>query len=344
MPELEDQRLRSVNMVQLGRALTDPAMKPKVRALIVYNSNPAAIAPSQNLVLEGLRREDLFTVVHEHLLTDTARHADYVLPATTQVEHLDLLWSWGHDYLTLNQPAIEPVGEAIPNTELFRRLAAAMGFEEEYFNDSDLDLVRLALTSDHPNLAGITYQSLVRDGWARLRLPEGWLPFAEGGFPTPSGRCELYSEQMASWGMDPLPGFVPSPESAAGNPELAARYPLSLVTGKSALHFLNSSYGGLERHRRAEVEPRLDLAAEDAARRGIADGEMVTVHNDRGRVTLRVRVGDRVRQGVCAMPSGWWASLSPGGSSANALTHDGLADLGGGGDFHDTLVEVSQGG
>ena len=260
-PELEDGRIRSVNMVQLGRALTDPRMDPPIRALVVYSSNPPAIAPSQNLVLEGLRREDLFTVVHEQVLTDTARHADYVLPATTQVEHWDLLWSWGHDYLTLNQPAIEPVGEAIPNTELFRRLGTVMGFEPELFGDSDQDLIRLALDSNHPSLQGISFEELMKTGWARLRLPEGWTPFAEGGFPTPSGRCELYSKDLARWGMDPLPGFTPSPESAAGNPELAARFPLSLITGKSALHFLNSSYGGLARHRRADVEPHLDLSA-----------------------------------------------------------------------------------
>jgi anaerobic selenocysteine-containing dehydrogenase len=339
MPELEDTSIRQVNMVQLGRALT--SLDPPIRALIVHSSNPAAIAPSQNLVLEGLGREDLFTVVHEQVMTDTASHADYVLPATTQVEHLDLVWSWGHDYLTLNVPAIEPVGEAIPNTELFRRLAAAMGFTDDYFGDSDLDLVQLALASDHPHLEGASFEKLLQQGWAKLRLPEGWTPFAEGGFPTPSGRCEFYAEQMAGWGLDPLPTFQPSPESAAGNPELAARFPLSLITGKGALHFLNSSYSGLERHRKAEVEPQLDISAADAAARGIADGEMVRVHNDRGSVLLRARVGDRVRGGVCSMPSGWWASLSPGGSSANALTRDGLADFGGGGDFHDTLVEVT---
>jgi len=344
MPELEDQSIRVVNMVQLGKALTDPSLQPPIRALIVHSSNPAAIAPNQNLVLEGLRREDLFTVVHEQVLTDTARQADYVLPATTQVEHLDLLWSWGHDYLTLNLPAIEPVGEAIPNTELFRRLAKAIGYTDAYFEDSDLDLVQLALASDHPHLKGITFETLLEQGWAKLRLPEGWTPFAEGGFPTRSGRCEFYSEQMAHWGQDPLPGFQPPPESAAGSPELFARYPLALITGKTALHFLNSSYGGLERHRKAEVEPRLDLSEVDAAARGVVDGEMVRVHNDRGSVLLRARIGDRVRSGVCAMPSGWWASLSPGGSSANALTRDGLADLGGGGDFHDTLVEVSPAG
>src|SRR3984893_5163328 len=170
MPELEDTSIRQFNMVQLGRVLTDAALDPPIRALIVHSSTPAAIAPSQNLVLQGLRREDLFTVVHEQVLTDTARHADYLLPATTEVEHLDLVWSWGHDYLTLNQPAIEPVGEAIPNTELFRRLAAAMGYADAYFSDSDLDLVRLALVSDHPHLAGITYESLHRDGWAALPL------------------------------------------------------------------------------------------------------------------------------------------------------------------------------
>ena len=344
MPELEDESIRTVNMVQVGRALTDSTLKPPIRALLVHSSNPAAIAPNQNLVLEGLRREDLFTVVHEQVLTDTARHADYVLPATTQVEHLDLVFSWGHEYLTLNLPAIEPVGEAIPNTELFRRLARAMGFTEAYFEDTDLDLVQLALASGHPHLEGITFESLLRDGWARLKVPEGWTPYAEGGFPTPSGRAEFYSERVARSGEDPLPGFEPSPESSAGNPALAARYPLALVTGKSALHFLNSSYSGLERHRKAEVEPKLDLSEVDAAARGVADGEMVRVHNDRGSVSVRARVGDRVRPGVCAMPSGWWASLSPGGSSANALTRDGLADLGGGGDFHDTLVEVSPAG
>jgi anaerobic selenocysteine-containing dehydrogenase len=337
-PELEDTSRREVNMVQLGRALTE--LDPPVRALVVYNSNPAAIAPNQALVLEGLRREDLFTVVLEQFMTDTAAHADYVLPATTQIEHLDLVPSWGHTYVTLNKPAIEPLAEALPNTEIFRRLARATGLDERWFAESDEELVRAALEADHPLLAGITYERLVEEGYAKVALPDDFRPFAEGGFPTQTGKCELYSADLAARGLDPLPAFVPARESPTGDPELAARYPLALLTAKSALHFLNSSYANLPRHVKAEREPLLDLHPDDAAARGIADGDGVRVFNDRGSVTLNARVGDRVRAGLAAMPSGWWASLSPGGSSANALTSDGLADLGGGGDFHDTLVEV----
>ncbi len=337
-PELEDATRREVNMVQLGRALTE--LEPPVRALVVYNANPAAIAPNQELVLAGLRREDLFTVVLEQFLTDTAAHADYVLPATTQLEHWDLVPSWGHTYVTLNRPAIEPLGEALPNTEIFRRLAQATGLDRRWFRESDEELVRAALASGHPLLAGVTYERLLERGYARVALPEDFRPYAEGGFATPSGKCELYSQELAARGIDPLPAFVPARESPAGDPELAARYPLALLTAKSALHFLNSSYANLPRHLKAEREPLLDLHPTDASARGVADGDLVRVFNDRGSVTLRARVGDRVREGVAAMPSGWWASLSPGGSSANALTSDGLADWGGGGDFHDTLVEV----
>ncbi len=341
-PELEDRSIRSINMVQLGRALTDPALAPPIRALFVYNSNPAAIAPNQQRVLAGQRRPDLFTVVHEHFVTDTARYADYLLPATMQVEHLDLMWSWGHTYLTLNQPAITPRGEALSNTELFRRLAARMGFDEPYFRETDEEMIRAALTSDHPYLHGITYERLRDEGWAPLNLGDDWRPFAQGGFPTPSGKCEFYGAGLAARGEDPLPSYAPAPESPAGNPALAARFPLVLLTAKSALHFLNSTYGNAPRHARAEGEPLLDLHPDDAASRGIDDGEMVRVYNDRGAVTLRARIGDRVRAGVMAMPSGWWASLSPGGASANTLTTDTLSDWGGGGAFHDTLVEVER--
>jgi len=337
-PDLEDASRREVNMVQLGQALT--ALEPPVRALVVYNSNPAAIAPSQQRVLEGLRREDLFTVVLEQFMTDTAMYADYVLPATTQLEHLDLVPSWGHTYVTLNQPAIEPLGEALPNTEIFRRLAAVTGLEARWFAESDEQLVKAALTSEHPLLAGISYERLLEDGYAKVSLPDDYRPYADGGFQTPSGKCELYSEQLAARGLDPLPTFTPARESPAGDPQLAARYPLALLTAKSALHFLNSSYANLPHHLRAEREPLVDLHPGDAAARGIADGDTVRVFNDRGSVTLRARVGDRVRPGVAAMPSGWWASHSHGGASANALTSDGLADWGGGGDFHDTLVEI----
>jgi anaerobic selenocysteine-containing dehydrogenase len=342
MPHLENTAIRSINMVQLGRALTDPELAPPIRALIVYNSNPAAIAPNQNLILQGLRREDLFSVVIEQFMTDTARHADYILPATTQLEHLDLFWSWGHAYLTLNQPAIEPVGEALPNTEIFRRLAGRMGFSDACFLESDEDMVRAALSSTHPYAEGITYERLKQDGWARLNVPEDFRPFANGGYATPSGKCEFYSEALASQGLDPLPCYIPAKEGPQGADETRRRYPLSLTTAKSALHFLNSSYANLPRHLEAEGEPLLDLHSHDAVPRGISNGDLVRAHNARGELRMRARVGDGVVPGMIAIPSGWWASLSPNGSSANALTADGLSDMGGGGDFHDTLVEVEK--
>ena len=335
MPELEDESLRSVNMVQLGRALTDPAMDPPVRALFVYSSNPAAIAPSQNLVRQGLERPDLFTVVHEQFLTDTAKYADYVLPATTQAEHLDLMYSWGHAYLALNQPAVPAQGEAVPNSELFRRLAARLGIDHPALQESDEAIIRTVLDTDHPYLEGITFERLVEEGWVKLRLPEDPRPYVDGGFPTPSGKCEFVSETMAAEGLDPLPAYEPVGESAAGNPELAARFPLSLVSAKQGLHFLNSSYGGLKRHVSREKEPWLDISTTDAKEREIEDGDLVVAFNDRGRVELRARVNDRVRPGVVSTPSGWWGS-----QSANALTPDNVNEFGRGGDFYDALVEV----
>jgi anaerobic selenocysteine-containing dehydrogenase len=334
----EDPSVRMVNMVQLGRVLT--SIDPPVRAMVVYNANPAATTPNQNLVLEGLRREDLFTVVLEHFLTDTARHADYVLPATTQVEHRDVVFSWGQTYLTYNEPAIEPVGEALSNTEIFRRLANRMGFEEPAFRMTDEELTDAAIAP-----LGATRASELRErGWIRMDGDEQILPYAEGGFLTPSGKCELYSERLARTGMDPLPGYEPPAESPAGDASLAARFPLILLTAKGGHHFLNSSYANVDRALKAEKTPMLEIHPDDAEPRAIGDGDRVRVFNDRGSVTMPARIGDRIRPGVVSMPSGWWASLSPGGSSANALTSDGLSDLGGGGDFHDALVQVEPAG
>ncbi len=334
----EDHSVRSVNMVQVGRALTNPTMDPPIRALVVYNSNPAAIAPNQNLVLEGLGREDLFTVVLEHVLTDTARHADFVLPATTQVEHHDVLWSWGQTYLMLNEPAIAPVGESLPNTEIFRRLAGRMGFDDPAFLTGDEELVAAALAP----LGQLRTRELRQRGWIRLDTEEHVLPYAEGGFATPSAKCELFSQRLADAGMDPLPEFQPAAECPAGDPSLAARFPLALLTAKGAHHFLNSSYGNVERAVKAEKTPLLDMHPDDAAARGISDGDRVRVFNDRGSLQVPARVGDRVRSGVVSLPSGWWASRSPSRSSANALTPDGLSDLGAGGDFHSALVQVER--
>lgn len=318
-------RTRTINMIQIGRALTDPSLEPPIRALFVYDSNPASIAPNSNLVRKGLAREDLITVVHDLFVTDTARYADYVLPATSFVEHLDLLFPWGQTYVTLNQPAIAPLGEAVCNTDLFRRLATAMGWgDEPQFRVTDEELVRMALASDHPYLEGITFERLREEGWAPLNLPASRrLPFASGVFPTSSGRCELFA--------DPEPDHVPPPASA---------FPLVMISAKTGLHFLNSSYSNSPRHLRAEGQPAVQMDTSDAAQRGIADGDLVRVHNERGELLLTARVGDGVRPGVVSVAHGWWRSLT--GGAANDLTSDGLSDLGGGGDFFGTRVEVTR--
>ena len=303
-------------------------------------SNPAAIAPDQGRVLAGLRRDDLFTVVIEQFPTDTAAYADVVLPATTQLEHLDLVPSWGSVYVTLNRPAIEPLGEALPNSEIFRRLAARLGLEPELFADTDEELVRAALESDDPLLDGVTWEHLSEHGYAKVAVGDDWRPYADGGFGTASGKAELYSEALEEQGHDPLPAHVAAAESPSGAPRLAERYPLQLVTAKWSLHFLNSQYANMPRHLAAEGEMPVELSSEDAASRGIEDGAQVRVFNDRGSVLACARVGTKVPPGVVALPSGWWASLAAGGASANALTPDTITDLGAGCAFHDTLVEV----
>jgi anaerobic selenocysteine-containing dehydrogenase len=308
-------RTRVISMIQIGRALTDESLSPPLRALFVYNSNPAAIAPNSNLVRRGLAREDLFTVVHDLLVTETARYADFLLPAASFVEQMDLLFPWGHTYLTLNRPAIPPREEAVCNTELFRRLAGAMGWREPEFQETDEELIRRALNSSHPYLQGIDFERLWEQGWAPLQLPEDRLPFAQGGFPTPSGKCELFR--------DPEPRYLGPP---------ADGYPLTMLSAKTALHFLNSSYSQVSRHARAEGAPTVSLDPADAAARRISDGALVRVWNDRGSLELQARVGDGVRPGVVAIPHGF---------SANVLTSDGIADAGGGGDFYDTRVEVA---
>jgi len=326
--------VREVNMMQLGQALT--SLTPPVRALIVYNANPAATTPNQNLVLQGLRRDDLFTVVVEHFLTDTARHADFVLPATTQVEHRDIMFSWGQPYLANNEPAIAPVGDALPNAEIFRRLAERLEFTDPVFQLTDEELAEAATAP----LGAARVGELRERGWIRMDGPEHAVPFGNGGFQTPTGKCEFYSQSQADAGLDPLPCYRPATESPAGDPARAHRFPLILLTAKGGHHFLNSSYANVDRALNAERPALLDIHRDDAPPRQVRDGDTVRAFNDRGSLQLTARISDRIRPGVVSMPSGWWASLSPGGSSANALTPDGLSDLGGGGDFHDTLVQV----
>jgi anaerobic selenocysteine-containing dehydrogenase len=329
--------VRAVSMSRIGRALTDDSLEPPIRALIVYDSNPATIAPNQTRVRQGLEREDLLTVVLEHFLTDTARYADYVFPATTQAEHLDLIVPYGTRYLALNRAAIEPLGETRPNTAFFRDLARRLGFEEPYLQTSDEDLVRLALASDQPYLEGITYERLVRDGWAPLTLPDRRLPFAEGAFPTESGKCELYSAALAAQGLDPLPAYVATKRSPAEE----ARHPLHFMSPKWNAYFVNSSHANQPRLEAAAGSPLLRIHPDDAAPRGIADGDTVRVFNARGSLSLAASVTEEAQRNTVFMLHGWWASRI-GGSSANALTGDELADFGGGSSMHDTWVEVAR--
>ena len=340
-PELSPP-VRLINMIRLGEALTKPDAGvggPPVRALVVYNSNPAAVAPDSNEVLSGLARDDLFTVVLEHFQTDTADWADWVLPATTQLEHWDVHYSYGHLYVTLNRPAIAPMGEAKPNSEIFRLLAARMGMTHDALRDDDVSLIRQALDSTHDVMKGVTFDTLMANGWARLNVPVPHVPFAEGGFPTPSGKCEFVSERMRQMGLDPLPAFTPPHEFPENAPALAARYPLTLIS--SPRHqFLNSTFVNVASLRR-NAEPEVMVHPGDAARRGIAAGARVVVENDRGHFTGVARIGDGVREGVVWAPSIWWMRLTADHANANATTSQRETDMGHGPVFYDNLVEVS---
>jgi anaerobic selenocysteine-containing dehydrogenase len=334
--------VRTINMIRLGEALTtrDAGVGgPPVRALVVYNSNPAAVAPDRNTVQRGLARDDLFTVVLEHFQTDTADYADILLPATTQLEHWDVHLSYGHHYVTLNAPSIEPLGEALPNSEIFRRLATRMGLDEPMFRDDDVTLIRQALGSSSGRLEGVTFEALVEKGWSRLNLPTPYLPYAEGGFTTPSGKCEFYSARMADMGLDPLPAFTPPYEFPEEVPALAERYPLTLISSP-AHQFLNSTFVNVESLRRAAGEPECLLHPVDAERRGIAVGARVVVHNDRGAFTAVARVEDGIRPGVVWAPSIWWGKFAADGANANQTTSQRETDLGHGPVFYDNLVEV----
>lgn len=333
---------RIINMSLLGRALTEPDAGvggPPVQALVVYNSNPAAIAPDHTNVIAGLKRDDLFTVVLEHFQTDTADYADWVLPATTQLEHWDVHSSYGHLYASLNRPAIAPLGEALPNTEIFRRLAARMGLTHECLADDDVTLIKQALASADPRMRTVTWETLAEQGWVRLDLPRPFAPFANGGFLTPSGKCEFYSARMQEMGLDPLPAFTPPHEFPDTNPALAAKYPIALVSSP-AHQFMNSSFVNIGPLRRAAGEPEVALHPADAERRGIAEGAMVVVENDRGHFTARARLRDGIREGVAWAPGVWWAKLSPDGVNVNATTSQLLTDMGAGPVFYDNLVEI----
>lgn len=333
---------RTINMIRLGDALTSPDAGvggPPVKALVVYNSNPAGVAPERNVVLRGLAREDLFTVVLEHFQTDTADWADIVLPATTQLEHWDIHFAYGHHYVTLNRPSIAPIGQAKPNSEIFRLLAAKMGITHEVMRDDDLTLIRQALASGMPKLEGVSFEELLERGWMRLNVPTPYLPYADGKFTTPSGKCELRSERMAALGFDALPDYIPPYESVERDPALVQRYPLTLISSP-AHTFLNTTFVNVTSLRRQAREPEVLLHPADAERRGITAGALVTVRNDRGAFLAKARVEPSIREGVAWAPSVWWGKLAGDGANANQTTSQRETDLGHGPVFYDNQVEV----
>lgn len=345
-PDLIRPGTRTVNMTQLAEALLGELPGPPVQALYVYNSNPAAVCPDQSRVLKGLMRDDLFTVVHDQFQTDTADYADIVLPATTQLEHFDIHNSYGHLYVQVNRPAIAPLGEAKPNTEVFRLLARAMGFEPELFDMSDEELARTAFEHEHPGFhgdafRGISFDHLMANGPVRLNVPKDWAPFADGKFPTPSGKCELFSPGEQKADRDPLPHYIPPHEDPQTQPELAAKYPLQLITPPTP-SFLNSTFVNVDTLRQRAGEPVVEMHPADAKSRGIAHGQRVRVRNDRGSLLAKAVVGDSVQPGVVVSFGIWWNRYTPDGVNVNTVTSTKLTDQGGGATFYDNLVEVEK--
>jgi anaerobic selenocysteine-containing dehydrogenase len=321
---------RTINMSTIGDDLLRPASAqfgPKIQALIVYNSNPVAVAPESSKVVAGFAREDLFTVVLEHFQTDTADYADYILPATTQLEHWDVHLSYGHTDVLLNRPAIAPLGEARTNTQVFRELARRMGYSEDCFAEDDESLCRSAYGDK------VDFELLLAQGYATLAIPDA--PFAHGGFPTPSGKCEFFSERLARQGQDGLPDHVPNYEVA----DASGRFPLAIIS-PPARNFLNSTFVNVLSLRDIEGEPLLEIHASDAAARGIASGAVVRVFNDRGEYRCKAKVSDRARPGVVNGLGIWWRKLGLDGTNVNQLTSQKLTDMGGGPVFYDCLVEV----
>src|SRR5215475_9161710 len=352
---------RVLNQWRLGPALTgEEPLDPPIKSLFVYNSNPAIVVPEQEKIIQGLKREDIFTVVSEQFLTDTARYADILLPATTQLEQFDLMFSWGHLYLSLNQQAIAPLGESVANTELFRRLARAMGFDDRQWQRSDEEMALDALDWASPALQGITMDLLREKGWARLNVgtPDTYAPHASGHFLTPSGKCE-FKASMAAGGnfvlplfrqgsnefqagepVDPLPTYIPPRESPATNARLAAKYPLNVISPKSHA-FLNSCYGNLPAQLHHAGEQVVLVNPKDAIARNIGEGSAVRLFNDRGSFEAIAKVSAEIMQGVVVAPLGYWRDLSRARATVNALNPSAYADLGRAPTFSDTLAELA---
>ena len=328
---LGDRRPRTINMSTIGDALLHPGdadFGPRIEAVVVYNSNPVAVAPESAKVARGFAREDLFTVVLEHFQTDTADHADYVLPATTQLEHSDIHYAYGHTDVLLNRPAIAPLGQSRSNTAIFRALAARMGLTDPCLQDDDETLCRQAFGD------AVDFATLLQEGFATLALPEA--PFAAGNFPTPSGRCEFWSERLAAQGQDGLPDHLPNHEAIGSS----ADYPLAMIS-PPARNFLNSSFVNVASLRAIEGEQLLEIHPVDAAARGIADGSTVRVFNARGAYRCRAAVSTRAREGVVNGLGIWWRKLAMDGRNVNELTSQALTDMGRGPTFYDCLVQVA---
>jgi len=329
---LQGRNPRTLNMVTIGDDLQregSPDFGPRIQALVVYNSNPVAVAPDSRQVVAGFAREDLFTVVLEHFLTDTADHADIVLPATTQLEHWDVHTTYGHTYVMVNEPAIAPLGQARSNAAIFRALAARMGFDESCFGDSDETLARMAFKP-----GAVDFDRLRAQGWIKLAVADA--PFAEGGFPTASGKVLVDPPGLG------VPDHVPNHECAETDPALAARYPLAMIS-PPARHFLNSSFVNVKSLRAIEGEPLVEIHPDDAAARGISSGQVVTIFNDRGRYRCKAEVSERARPGVVNGLGVWWRKFGLDGRNVNELTHQRLTDIGHAPSFYDCLVEVGPG-
>ena len=363
-PDLQPEKMRVLNSWRLGPALTGELdFDPPIKALFVYNANPMAMVTEQAKLEQGLEREDLFTVVSEHFLTDTARYADIVLPATTQLEQKDIMFSWGHLYLSYNNPAIEPLGEAVSNTELFRRLAKAMGIEDPSFYRSDDEIIEASLDWTNPVLQGITLEDVKAKGYARLTVPsaDDWAPHREGNFPTPTGKCEFkstitgggnfvvplfrqgYNGDQDGTPVDALPHYIPPNENPQTTPALAKRYPLSLITPKSHA-FLNSNYGNLpaQTAQAGGEEQAVFLHPDDAEQRGIVAGAPIRVFNDRGAFEAFATISPDVMPGVVMAPAGYWHRSNRKGATVHALTPPAYADLGRAPTFSDVLVQVGK--
>lgn len=341
---------RIVNMVQIGRALADDVganeekLDPPIKSLFVYNSDPANCAPNTNNVRKGLMRDDLFVAVHETFWTDTCNYADVVLPADTQLERMDLHAAYGHYYFNMNKPVIEPLGESVRNTELFRKLAAKMGYVESgdnAFTQTDEEMVREIIDSEeNPLMEGVTYEQLEENGWARGHVEAERRNYLKNGWPTPSGKIDIYCEALKEQGQDPLPTHNPEIEGQEDY-ERRKKFPLQVLS--SATHyFIGDSFQSVPRLQAMMSRPTVELSVEDAEARGIKEGDLVRLFNDRGETYCYAVIIEGLLSGVCATQKQFKGSRTPGGVNANALNTEMLTDFGMSPTFYSVLVEAEK--